>query len=71
MMPFREELGLLSKVCLIPTNHGEMGSDLGKYSEDWEVKTCLQGSSLVVQWLRLHAFKAGDVGLISDQGTKI
>ena len=29
------------------------------------------GTSLAVQWLRLHAFIAGDTGLIPDQGTKI
>ena len=29
------------------------------------------GTSLVVQWLRLHAPRAGDLGLISGQGTKI
>ena len=71
MIPFREEFRLLSKVCLIPANHGEVGPDLGKYFEDWRVKICLQGSSLLVQWLRLHAVKAEGVGSISDQGTKI
>ena len=30
-----------------------------------------KGSFLVVQWLRLHAPNAGDVGLIPGQGTKI
>ena len=29
------------------------------------------GTSLVVQWLRLHASKVGGMGLIPDQGTKI
>ena len=29
------------------------------------------GTSLVVQWLRLCTFIAGDVGLIPGQGTKI
>ena len=29
------------------------------------------GTSLVVQWLRLHAFNAGDTGSIPGQGTKI
>ena len=28
------------------------------------------GTSLVVQWLRLHAPNAGDPGLIPSQGTK-
>ena len=30
-----------------------------------------QGASLAVQWLRLHASKAGDPGLTPGQGTKI
>ena len=30
-----------------------------------------KGTSLVVQWLRLHAPNAGDMGLIPGQGTKI
>ena len=30
----------------------------------------LQGTSLVVQWLRLHAPKAGSLGLISSQGSR-
>ena len=33
-------------------------------------KTFLR-NSLVVQWLRLHAPNAGDVGLIPGRGTKI
>jgi len=28
----------------MPTNHGEADTYLGKYFEDWEVKTCLQAS---------------------------
>ena len=34
-------------------------------------KTPGLGTSLVVQWLRLHTANAGDVGLISGRGTKI
>ena len=30
-----------------------------------------EGTSLAVQWLRLHAFKAESAGLIPGQGTKI
>ena len=30
-----------------------------------------QKNSLVVQWLRLHASNAGDVGLIPGRGAKI
>ena len=30
-----------------------------------------EGTSLGVQWLRLHVFNAGDAGLIAGQGTKI
>ena len=30
----------------------------------------ISGTSLVVQWLRLHAPNAGGVGLIPGQGTK-
>ena len=56
---------------MTPANHGEVGPDLGKYFEDWGVKICLQGSSLIVQWLRLHAVQAEGVGSVSDQGTKI
>ena len=33
--------------------------------------TCFQGTSLVVQWLRLHASTAGAVGLTPGWGTKI
>ena len=29
------------------------------------------GTSLEVQWLKLHASKAGDTGLIPGQGTKL
>ena len=29
------------------------------------------GTSLVVQWLKLHDFNAGDMGLITGWGTKI
>ena len=29
-----------------------------------------RGTSLVIQWLRLHASNAGDPGSISDQGTR-
>ena len=31
----------------------------------------LSGTSLLVQWLRLHASNAGDVDLFTGQGTKI
>ena len=31
----------------------------------------IQGTSLEVQWLRLHASTAGFTGLIPDQGSKI
>ena len=34
-------------------------------------KYTVQGTSLVVQWLRLHASTAGGAGLISGWGTKI
>ena len=34
-------------------------------------KTLLSGTSLVVQWLRLHASTTGDAGLIPGQGIKI
>ena len=33
--------------------------------------TCFQGTSLAVQWLRLHASTAGAVGLTPGWGTKI
>jgi len=32
---------------------------------------CKAGIFLVVQWLRLHAYNAGGVGLISGKGIKI
>ena len=35
------------------------------------LKTPGIGTSLVVQWLRLHAFKTGGMNLIPGQGTKI
>ena len=31
----------------------------------------MNGTSLVAQWLRLHAPEAGDMGSIPGQGTKI
>ena len=34
-------------------------------------KKSYEGTSLAVQWLRLHASTAGDVGSIPDRGTKI
>ena len=30
----------------------------------------ISGTSLVVQWLRLHALNAGGLGLIPGQGTR-
>ena len=36
-----------------------------------EKKNEIQGTSLVFQWLRLHASKQGDMGSIPGQGTKI
>ena len=35
------------------------------------LNNCLSGISLVVQWLRLHSFKAGGLGSIPGRGTKI
>ena len=37
----------------------------------WPVKSEHGGTSLVVQWLRLHTLTAGGVDSISAQGTKI
>ena len=31
----------------------------------------IEGTSLAVQWLRLHTFTAGGMGSIPNQGTKI
>ena len=49
-------------------------TEFKKPTENW-VETSIQkesdGTSLAVQWLRLHAFTAGDVGSIPGQGTKI
>ena len=37
-----------------------------------KVKTwCIVGTSLVVQWLRLHALNAGGIGSVPGWGTKI
>ena len=35
------------------------------------IKDCIRGTSLEVQWSRLHALTAGGVGLIPGQGTEI
>ena len=35
------------------------------------IKNKVDGTSLVVQWLRLHAPNAGGLGLIPGRGTKI
>ena len=35
------------------------------------VRSCLEGTSLAVQWLRLHASTAGGMGSIPGRGTKI
>ena len=46
-----------------------------KGRENWAlillVKNMSMGTSLVVQWLRLHASTAGDTGSIPGGGTKI
>ena len=34
------------------------------------INKCILGTSLVIQWRRLHAPKAGDVGCIPGQGTR-
>ena len=47
---------------------------VGPYFSEWiniTQKEGRHGTSLAVQWLRLHASAAGDRGLIPDQGTKI
>lgn len=31
---------MFSELCFTPTNQGEADTSLGKYFEDWEVKTC-------------------------------
>ena len=54
-------------------SHSEQGSgsdasSLGRRT--LKSKTCLSGTSLEVQWLRLHASTAGGTGLIPGQGTK-
>ena len=36
----------------------------------FNIKKTNSGTSLVVQWLRLHAPNAGDPGLIPGQGTR-
>ena len=41
------------------------------YSRTCAEETAPEGTSLVVQWLRLSPFSAGSVGLIPDLGTKI
>lgn len=41
---FRGRLGLLSEPCSGLPNPAEAGTGLGKYSEDGQVKTCLQPS---------------------------
>ena len=42
---------------------------------EWEIKTmykmCEEGTSLVVQWIRLQASNSGGMGSIPGQGTKI
>ena len=35
-----------------------------------KLKTCIQGASLVVQWLRLHVPNTGGLGLTPGQGTR-
>ena len=39
-------------------------------SENLLLNLYLQGTSLAIQWLRLHASTAGGTGLIHDRGTK-
>ena len=34
------------------------------------IKVFIAGTSLVVQWLRLHTSSAADLGLIPSQGTR-
>ena len=66
-----------------PGSHfGRMGRDLKWYEEMQPkeyfllvctsvVEAAISGTSLTVQWLRLHAFNAGHLGSIPGSGTKI
>ena len=38
-------------------------------TDTW-VKVSVEGTSLVVQWLKLHALKAGDLCSMPSQGTR-
>ena len=54
----------------------EMTSSLKKTTttkshRDWQLKWVDSGTSLAVQWLRLHASTAGGMGSIPGRGTKI
>ena len=50
-----------------------LAEKLSQYSdsENYETNVNWAETSLVVQWLRLHACSAGGVGLIPGQRTKI
>ena len=51
---------------------GEQGSEVVlETGRKYSLKSWRQGTSLVVQWLRLCASHAGGMGLIPGQGTKI
>ena len=41
-----------------------------KFLEDVAIKKLRNGTSLVIQWLRLHAPNAGDPGSIPGQGIR-
>ena len=53
----------------------ELGKRIDEHSEDFNnklenIKKNQSGTSLVVQWLRLHAPNAGSPGSIPGQGTR-
>ena len=49
----------------------EIRSEKFEMDVEWSKRNASSRTSLVVQWLKLHAFNAGSTGSIPDWGTKI
>ena len=58
-------------ISIITLSVNELNAPTKRHKQaQWIQKQDLFGTSLVVQWLRLHATNAGGVGLIPGQGTR-
>ena len=56
--------------CMLALKFCTMGVEIWFRHRTWASKWHGPGTSLMVQWLRLHASNAGGAGSIPDQGTR-